>query len=892
MSKIKPCTLQFVATDLSEPPWIPGAYPRDAMDEANDSDRCAAPDTPGSASSEFDCPELTRSASLTPDGSPSSQRHRPPSNWPSATRLLLSHANIFQLSTDEPGIGGGKNDNLVPGLAPSLPFAMNVDNGIRASDHRDSIKLTPTEADESVVATLNAASDPGSSRLTRTATREAACPNSLLDGELPGSLASRSDESWRLIQHLREHGILPRAAPMDHDDPSVVNDPSGILSIVSAWSRSFFDALSQLRTSKSSLAHGDRSGRASPCRTPGLEYRPPASSTWSGNSSCYDDAVQYQTDHILPLEFFEFPDQSCSWKNDKYLHTWLDAQLSVSEDVNLASKDAESPPTPPQAQGTASESSSKANDRADTLGEKILHPESASSPEIATTTPEEEEVPGSEGKIPELDRSTDKENVVSIREEDQSSEKGKIRSTGEADLTPGKGLLPENRDVVVSKSDTGTKSALPPTQALPLPKQASTPKKKGAACQQGSQPGKPQPAQAAKAKNTPSPTQAPGQGEKPPVVKEKAKAAQKTPTQPRKTKTQPAQKGKQGGKPPKKGPPQQTSPPKKGTTCPPPPPTGKTAAAQKPGSKPAATGPAPAPAPKPQNNPPPPPPPKAPSPPKPNPAPPPNDIPQFTGKVIIEQNKPALLYATLASSSHPPSPFGPHHLTLYSDASWSHSPTSPPKASMAIVHRPSPTSPTSPTTPWSETAYTISASRRGRQSYCEILAIEAALGIAKTAVQRSCSGAITRVTVFSDARPALDAIGKPRRAHTDCFARGAAYSVALAGMGVEVEVRWVPGHCGVEGNERADAVARLARVYGPDPDAGGGVPRTEEPRVMRLSVAVLRGVAGLLGAMRGMVGGATAGMGGVEEKVAGWLGRAAREEGWVVDCNEEGEGFG
>lgn len=880
MSKMEPYPLQFVVTDVSEPPWIPGAYPRDAMDEANDSEACAAPDTPGSASSEFDCPELTRSASLTPDGSPSSQPRPPPSNWPSAPRLLLSHANILQLRADEPGVGEGKNDDPIPGLAPRLPFVTDMDNGVSARDHMDSINPTHTEADETAAATLDAAPDPGPSPLTSTATREAACPNSLLDEELPGNLARRTDESWRLAQPLREHDILQKATPMDQDKSLVVSNPSRILSIVSAWSRSLFNALSQLRSSESSVTHGDRSGEASPCRPPGPEYRRPASSTWSDNSSCYEDAVQYQTDHILPLDFFEFPDQSPSWKNDKYLHTWLDAQLSVAEDVNLAPKDTESLPTLLQAQGTASESSSKANDREDTLGGKILDPENASSPEIVITTPEEEEVLGSEGKIPELDRLTDEGKTISKTEVDQSSENGKTASTWGANLTPGKGLLPATRNVVVSKPDTGIKSTLSPPKPLPLPKQPTTPKKKGAACQQPSQPGKPKPAQTAKAKNTPSPTQAPGPKTKPQVVKEKAKSTQKTPTQPGKTsvsKTQPAQKGKEGGTKPKKGTAQQATPPKKGSTCPPPPPTGKTAATQKPGSKPAATGPAPAP------KKPPPPPSKAPSPPKPTPAPPPKDIPQFTGKVIISPQKQALHHATLANTSPPSTPeFGPHHLTLYTDASWSHPPTTPPKSSMAIVHR------LLPTSPWSESAYTISASRRGRQSYCEILAIEAALGIAKTTVQRSGAGTITRVTVFSDAQPALDAIGKPRVRHTDCFARGAAYSAALAAMGVEVEVRWVPGHCGVEGNERADAVAGLARVYGPDPDPDPEGVLEEEPRVMRLSVAVLRGFAGVLGAMRGMGGGAA----GMEGEVAGWLGRAAREEGWVVDCNVEGEGFG
>lgn len=875
MSKMEPYPLQFVATDVSEPPWIPGAYPRDAMDEANDSEACAAPDTPGSASSELDCPGLTRSASLTPDGSPSSQPRRAPSKWPPPSRLLPSHAKILQLRADEPGVGEGKNDDLVPGVAPGLPFAMNVDNGVSARDHIDSIKLTHTEPDESVAATLDAAPDPGSSPLTRTATREAACPNSLLDEELPGNLARRTDKSWRLAQPLREHGILQRATPMDQDKFPVINNPSRILSIVSAWSRSLFNALSQLRTPETSVTHGDRSGKASPFRPPGPEYRHPASSTWPDNSSCYEDAVQYQTDHILPLDFFEFPDQSPSWKNDKYLHTWLDAQLSVVEDVNLAPKDTEGLPTLPQAQGTAFESSSKANDQADTLADKVLHPKNASSPEIVITTPKEEEVLGSEGKIPELDRLADEGKAISKTEVDQSSENGKTASTEGANLTPEKGLLPADQDVVVSKSATGINSTLSPPKALPLPKQPTTPKKKGAACQQPSQPGKSKPVQTPKAKNKPSPTQARGPGKKPPVVKEKARAAQKTPTQPGKPsvpKIQPAQKGKEGGTKPKKGTAQQATPPKKGSTCPPSPATGKTAAAQKPGSKPAATGPPPAPKK--------PPPPKVPSPPKPTPAPPPKDIPQFTGKVIISPPKQALHHATLANTSPPPPPFGPHHLTLYTDASWSHPPTSPPKSSMAIVHR------LLPSSPWTETAYTISASRRGRQSYCEILAIEAALGIAKTTVQRSRG--ITRVTVFSDAQPALDAIGKPRVRHTDCFARGAAYSAALAGMGVEVEVRWVPGHCGVEGNERADAVAGLARVYGPDPDPDPEGVVEEEPRVMRLSVAVLRGFAGVLGAMRG----SAAGMGGMEGEVAGWLGRAAREEGWVVDCNVEGEGFG
>ncbi|KAK0743375.1 hypothetical protein B0T18DRAFT_392163 [Schizothecium vesticola] len=848
----------------------------------------------------------------------------------------------LQFSAEEPGIGEAENDDLVPGLAPSLPFVMDV----------DSIQLAYTETDESVAATLDATSDPRSAPLTSTTTPRPAHPSSLLDEELPEDLASRFDESWRLIQPMRRHRIFQSAAPIDHDDPPVVTDTSGAPSIISSFSDSLFDALSQLSTTESSLSHGNRSGTASSnCRSPGSENRHPAASTWSDSSSCYEDAVQYQTDHIAPLEFFEFPDQSSSWQGDAYLRTWLDAQLSVSESVGLLVKVAESLPSPPQVQGTALESSSEADVRADIFGKKLPYAENTNPPANATVSSEKDKGPVGEGKIPEIKSPTEEENVISTTKVDESSGKGEPISKGEADSTLGKELLPANRDVVVSKdsripvailecvedgkslkeeaklpesmaqlpqprdenkkntakakqhpkdpihaakSETENKSAVSLIQPPPSLKHASTPKK-GTACQQASQSGNPEPAQTAKAGNNPSPTQAPGPGEKPPVAKNKATTAQKTTAQPGKPsvpKTQPAQKGKEGGTKSKKGVPQQTVPPKNGTTCPPPPATGKKAAAQKPGSKPATVGPTPAPNPNPQTTPPPPPsapPPKAPPSPKPNQVlPPPENIPQFTGKVIIEPHKQAFLYATLASSARPATPFGSHHLTLWSDASWSHD-TSSPKAGMGVAHR------LRPADPWTEAAYTISSSRRGRQSFCEILAIEAALGIAKTTVQRSRGEAITRVTVFSDAQPALDAIAKPRRTRADHFARGAAYSAALGAMGAAVELRWVPGHCGVEGNAKADAVAGLARLYGPDPSRCGVPPEDpsrgrvppEEPTVMKLSVAVLRGFAGVLGTMRGMVGAAGVEVQREEEKIAGWLARAAREEG----CHFSGDSW-
>ncbi|KAK1831086.1 hypothetical protein QBC39DRAFT_382669 [Podospora conica] len=288
----------------------------------------------------------------------------------------------------------------------------------------------------------------------------------------------------------------------------------------------------------------------------------------------------------------------------------------------------------------------------------------------------------------------------------------------------------------------------------------------------------------------------------------------------------------------------------------------------------------------------------------------------FTGKITIEPHNQALRYGQLASCSQPPTrnpnPFGPHHLILWSDGSWIPGPASPKagvtppkagaaskKAGMGVAYRPHPAS------PWRESAYAISSSRHGRESFCELLAIEAALGIAKTTVEsRKKDGggtapAITRVTVFSDARSALEAIVKPRKAGDDRFARGAAYAAALGALGVEVELRWVPGHSGVEGNVRADAVAKLARIWGPDP-SGKGDEVPESPTVMRLSVPVLRGFKSVLEMLGRMVGAAAKrrGEGKVagllaeaareEGKVAGLLAEASREEGWVIVWDEEG----
>ena len=145
--------------------------------------------------------------------------------------------------------------------------------------------------------------------------------------------------------------------------------------------------------------------------------------------------------------------------------------------------------------------------------------------------------------------------------------------------------------------------------------------------------------------------------------------------------------------------------------------------------------------------------------------------------------------------------------------------------------------------PWQDAGYTITQSRNCRESLCELLAIEAALNIAKTEVENNRHRKkgrvpITRVSVFSDASFALEMIMQPRKTHADRFAHGTKCSAALENMGVCVELRWVPARSGVEGNMRADKVAGWVRKHGPDFVLGSEAPET--PMIMRLPVPVLR----------------------------------------------------
>jgi len=191
-----------------------------------------------------------------------------------------------------------------------------------------------------------------------------------------------------------------------------------------------------------------------------------------------------------------------------------------------------------------------------------------------------------------------------------------------------------------------------------------------------------------------------------------------------------------------------------------------------------------------------------------------------------------------------------------------------------------------------------------------MLAIEAALAIAADEVSERNSNTssksphattaankpqkITRVTIFSDAKSELQAIHNTKTggSSSGCFARGIAHSQKLKSLGVTTELRWVPGHVDVEGNERADRVAKLARCFGPDPGEIGAAARAE-PVVMRVSVPLLEAFEGMLKTVGNLDGGdgrVKELVGLLERDVSCGLGRVVRQEGWVIDCNE-GDGF-
>jgi hypothetical protein len=210
-------------------------------------------------------------------------------------------------------------------------------------------------------------------------------------------------------------------------------------------------------------------------------------------------------------------------------------------------------------------------------------------------------------------------------------------------------------------------------------------------------------------------------------------------------------------------------------------------------------------------------------------------------KTVIASHIEAWTYASMVYSSptgHLAGEFGPHHLVMWTDA------TAPGESdsrrfqalSVTYQHPHAPisqsTSPNCEPSPWHDWAFTADVDRGFTKNVIDVLetmAAEVAVGIALGEVDKSRESDCTpirKVTVFTDSQHALTSLGNRKPGYRRTIEE---YAEKLAAKGVAVELRWVPSHGGVVGNERADRLALLASLYAPRPEGKGGMVRVPVP---------------------------------------------------------------
>lgn len=192
---------------------------------------------------------------------------------------------------------------------------------------------------------------------------------------------------------------------------------------------------------------------------------------------------------------------------------------------------------------------------------------------------------------------------------------------------------------------------------------------------------------------------------------------------------------------------------------------------------------------------------------------------RFHGQIIVEAREDAT--RTAATTTNSTATDGSRQLVFFVDGSRftnvkdkrkRKAPASGKAAGAAVVYQ-------TDIKAWEERTFNFSDGHKSKST--EMAAIAEGLAIALSQVlllDGDQSKSIGRVIIFTDCQAAMFRIERfrctslsERRLRSDPIVRKlVTRSQYLRGLGVEVEIRWVPAHSGVEGNIRADAAARSA----------------------------------------------------------------------------------
>lgn len=217
---------------------------------------------------------------------------------------------------------------------------------------------------------------------------------------------------------------------------------------------------------------------------------------------------------------------------------------------------------------------------------------------------------------------------------------------------------------------------------------------------------------------------------------------------------------------------------------------------------------------------------------------------RFHGQVIIESREDAILTATNTRNSGPGDE--PWQLVFFVDGSRftnikdkrkRKAPQSGKASGAAVVYQ-------RLDQEWEERTFCLAYGLKSKITKMAAIAEALAIALSQILLLSKCQDENkAKVVIFADCQAAIHHVNKFQRTspsegrvHNDPIVRKlVTRSQYLRILGVEVEIRWVPGHSGVEGNVRADAAARSAAWR--YPGIAEGVYLDEGLRIIELELA-------------------------------------------------------